>query len=80
MSLLIFRGTKVQNVPLISEMTRTTPELAPPLQASPAGGRLATAYDLACNRPHTRQIFGGIGSRTLRSQIRDLTTSPPRPS
>ncbi|GBM49741.1 hypothetical protein AVEN_36359-1 [Araneus ventricosus] len=38
-------------------MTRTTPELAPPspnFHATPTGGRLATTYDLACNRPHTR--------------------------
>ncbi|GBM34710.1 hypothetical protein AVEN_191857-1 [Araneus ventricosus] len=44
-------------------MTRTTPELAPPspnFRATPAGGRLATTYDLACNRPHTRRIFSGI--------------------
>ncbi|GBN32507.1 hypothetical protein AVEN_42442-1 [Araneus ventricosus] len=26
--------------------------------------RLATTYDLACNRPHTRRIFSGIGFRT----------------
>ncbi|GBL77974.1 hypothetical protein AVEN_143298-1 [Araneus ventricosus] len=48
-------------------MTRTTPELAPPspnLYVTPTGGRLATMYDLACNRPHTRRIFRGIGFRT----------------
>ncbi|GBN60308.1 hypothetical protein AVEN_139406-1, partial [Araneus ventricosus] len=48
-------------------MTRTAPELAPPspnFRATPRGGRLATAYDLACNRPHTRRIFSGIGFRT----------------
>ncbi|GBM78740.1 Calcium and integrin-binding family member 3 [Araneus ventricosus] len=47
-------------------MTRTTPELAPPspsFRATPTGGRLATTYDLACNRPHARRIFGGIGFR-----------------
>ncbi|GBM63961.1 hypothetical protein AVEN_17547-1 [Araneus ventricosus] len=47
-------------------MTRTTPELAPPspnFHATPTGGRLTTTYDLACNRPHTRRIFNGIGSR-----------------
>ncbi|GBN98083.1 hypothetical protein AVEN_75042-1 [Araneus ventricosus] len=47
-------------------MTRTTPELAPPspnFRATPTGGRLATTYDLACNRPHTRRIFSGIGFR-----------------
>ncbi|GBM24503.1 hypothetical protein AVEN_166145-1 [Araneus ventricosus] len=31
--------------------------------AAPAGGRLANTYDLACNRPHTRRIFGGIEFR-----------------
>ncbi|GBM88142.1 hypothetical protein AVEN_213957-1 [Araneus ventricosus] len=49
------------------QMTRTTPELAPPspnFHDTPTGGRLATAYDLTCNRPHTRRIFSGIGSRT----------------
>ncbi|GBN74277.1 hypothetical protein AVEN_146463-1 [Araneus ventricosus] len=48
-------------------MTRTTSELAPPspnFRATPTGGRLATTYDLACNRPHTRRIFSGIGFRT----------------
>ncbi|GBN09901.1 hypothetical protein AVEN_184697-1 [Araneus ventricosus] len=48
-------------------MMRTTPELATPspnFRATPAGGRLATTYDLGCNRPHTRRIFGGIGFRT----------------
>ncbi|GBN64888.1 hypothetical protein AVEN_7508-1 [Araneus ventricosus] len=48
-------------------MTRTTTELAPPspnFRATPTGGRLATTYDLACNRPHTRRIFSGIGFRT----------------
>ncbi|GBM96541.1 hypothetical protein AVEN_6301-1 [Araneus ventricosus] len=47
-------------------MTRTTPELAPPspnFRATPTGGPLATTYDLAYNRPHTRRIFGGIGFR-----------------
>ncbi|GBL72050.1 hypothetical protein AVEN_115071-1 [Araneus ventricosus] len=42
------------------QMRRTKPELAPPFpnfRAAPAGGRLATTYDLACNRPHTRRIF-----------------------
>ncbi|GBN01640.1 hypothetical protein AVEN_36208-1 [Araneus ventricosus] len=54
-------------------MTRTTPELAlpsPNFHATPTGGRLATACDLACNRPHTRRIFSGIGFRTW---------SPPAP-
>ncbi|GBN66931.1 hypothetical protein AVEN_61944-1 [Araneus ventricosus] len=48
-------------------MTRTTPELAPPspnFRALPTGGCFVTTYDLACNRPHTRRIFSGIGFRT----------------
>ncbi|GBM50087.1 hypothetical protein AVEN_223298-1 [Araneus ventricosus] len=66
-------------------MTRTTPELAPPspnFRATPAGGRLATTYDLACNRPHTRRIFSGIGFRTCDppARGRNLTTRPPRPT
>ncbi|GBO40996.1 hypothetical protein AVEN_160413-1 [Araneus ventricosus] len=35
-------------------MTRTTPELSPPLsklRTTPTGGRLATTYDLTCSRP-----------------------------
>ncbi|GBM27823.1 hypothetical protein AVEN_119281-1 [Araneus ventricosus] len=31
--------------------------------ATPEGGRLTTTYDLACNRPHTRPNFSGIGIR-----------------
>ncbi|GBM98301.1 hypothetical protein AVEN_217698-1 [Araneus ventricosus] len=65
-------------------MTRTTPELAPPspdFHATPTGGRLTTTYDLTCNRPHTRRIFSGIGSRTWNppASTRYLTTRPPRP-
>ncbi|GBN63813.1 hypothetical protein AVEN_190365-1 [Araneus ventricosus] len=51
----------------LGQMTRTTPELAPPspnFHATPTGGRLTTTFDLTCNRPHTRRIFSGIGSRT----------------
>ncbi|GBN20464.1 hypothetical protein AVEN_172086-1 [Araneus ventricosus] len=57
----------------LGQMTRTIPGLAPPspnFHATPAGGRLTTTYDLTCNGPHTRRIFGGIGSRTW---------SPPAP-
>ncbi|GBM45001.1 hypothetical protein AVEN_225747-1 [Araneus ventricosus] len=39
--------------------------------ATPTGARLATMYDLACNRPHTRRIFSGIGFRAW---------SPPAPA
>ncbi|GBM13671.1 hypothetical protein AVEN_148193-1 [Araneus ventricosus] len=51
----------------LGQMTRTTPELAPPssnFHATPTGGRLTTTYDLTCNRPHTRRIFSVIGFRT----------------
>ncbi|GBM81151.1 hypothetical protein AVEN_226971-1 [Araneus ventricosus] len=68
------------------QVTRTTPELAPlspDFRATPTGGRLATTYDLVCNRPHTRRIFRGIKFRTCDPpafQNRDLTTRPPWPS
>ncbi|GBM52620.1 hypothetical protein AVEN_16734-1 [Araneus ventricosus] len=46
--------------------TGLTPFLGRPGQcgyfyATPTGGRLATSYDLACNKPHTRRIFSGVG-------------------
>ncbi|GBO06547.1 hypothetical protein AVEN_84073-1 [Araneus ventricosus] len=55
--------------------TGLTPFLGRPGQcgyfyATPMGGRLASTYDLACNRPHTQRIFSGIGFRTW---------SPPAP-
>ncbi|GBO06676.1 hypothetical protein AVEN_79355-1 [Araneus ventricosus] len=37
---------------------------SPSFHATLTGGRLASTYDLACNRPHTRRIFSGIGFRT----------------
>ncbi|GBM07258.1 hypothetical protein AVEN_25507-1 [Araneus ventricosus] len=40
---------------------------SPKFHATPTGGRLATTYDLTCNRPHTRRIFSGIGFRTWNS-------------
>ncbi|GBL91947.1 hypothetical protein AVEN_102525-1 [Araneus ventricosus] len=66
-------------------MTRTTPELvthSPNFRATPTRGRLATTDDLACNRPHTRRIFSGIGFRTCDPPVRgrDLTTRSQRPS
>ncbi|GBL76111.1 hypothetical protein AVEN_234407-1 [Araneus ventricosus] len=49
-------------------MTRMTSALPPPspnFHAAPRViGRLATTYDLAYNKPHTRRIFSGIGFRT----------------
>ncbi|GBM24502.1 hypothetical protein AVEN_254016-1 [Araneus ventricosus] len=61
------------------QMTRTTPELAPPLQRSTPtkkGERLATAYDLTCNRPHTRRIFSGIWFRTWNPPAPKAETLP----
>ncbi|GBM59577.1 hypothetical protein AVEN_30078-1 [Araneus ventricosus] len=49
--------------------------LAPPspnFRATPTGGRLATAYGLACNGLHARRIFGGI-------EFRAWSPPPPRP-
>ncbi|GBL97118.1 hypothetical protein AVEN_144571-1 [Araneus ventricosus] len=40
--------------------------------ATPTGGRLATTYDLACNKPHARRIFDEIG-------FRDCGLPAPRP-
>ncbi|GBN84815.1 hypothetical protein AVEN_212101-1, partial [Araneus ventricosus] len=37
---------------------------SPNFHATPTGGRLATTYDLACNRLHIRRIFSGIEFRT----------------
>ncbi|GBO06170.1 hypothetical protein AVEN_186715-1 [Araneus ventricosus] len=34
---------------------------SPNFQTTPVAGHLATTYDLASSRPHTRQIFSGIG-------------------
>ncbi|GBM80870.1 hypothetical protein AVEN_89755-1 [Araneus ventricosus] len=45
-------------------MTRTPPELAPPLQTSAPHQREDVSpptYNLACNRPNVRRIFSGIG-------------------
>ncbi|GBN31719.1 hypothetical protein AVEN_194210-1 [Araneus ventricosus] len=45
---------------------------SPNFRAIPAAGRLATTYDLACNRLHTRRIFGGIGLRTCDPPVPSL--------
>ncbi|GBM13592.1 hypothetical protein AVEN_124001-1 [Araneus ventricosus] len=48
-------------------MTRTTPELAPPLQTSAPNQRedaWPPTYDLAYNKINTQQIFNEIGFRT----------------
>ncbi|GBM04204.1 hypothetical protein AVEN_41024-1 [Araneus ventricosus] len=57
-------------------MTRTTSELAPPPQTSALHQRLATTYDLACNRPHTRRIFSGIGFRACDPPVPRSRTLP----
>ncbi|GBM07014.1 hypothetical protein AVEN_63460-1 [Araneus ventricosus] len=53
-------------------MTKTTPELTSPspnFHPTPTGGRLATTYDLTCNRPNTRRIFSEIRFRTWKPPI-----------
>ncbi|GBN33176.1 hypothetical protein AVEN_82077-1 [Araneus ventricosus] len=52
------------------QMTRMTPELAPPFpnfRTAPAGSRLATTYDLTCSRSNTLRIFTGIRFRAWNS-------------
>ncbi|GBN25947.1 hypothetical protein AVEN_273348-1 [Araneus ventricosus] len=66
-------------------MTRTTPELAPPLQAS-APHQLQAVWPLRMIWRATGPIHGGSSVEsgfepgTFRSQGRDLTITPPRPS
>ncbi|GBN74549.1 hypothetical protein AVEN_153219-1 [Araneus ventricosus] len=55
----------------------TTPELAlpsPSFRATPTGGRLATTYDLTCNRPHKggSSVESGFEPATLRSEVDTL--------
>ncbi|GBM72867.1 hypothetical protein AVEN_39763-1 [Araneus ventricosus] len=50
----------------LGQMTRTTQELAPPLQTSTPHQREGvwlSTYDLPCNKPNTRRISSGIGFR-----------------
>ncbi|GBM53165.1 hypothetical protein AVEN_90415-1 [Araneus ventricosus] len=66
-------------------MTRTTPEFSP-LSKLPHhinGRTLATMYDLACNRPHTRRSLSRNGFRAWSPAAPNpglchLTTVPPR--
>ncbi|GBM29554.1 hypothetical protein AVEN_206396-1 [Araneus ventricosus] len=54
---------------------------SPNFSATPEGGRLATTYDLAGNRPHGgTSMESGFEPATLRFRCRDLTTRPQRPS
>ncbi|GBO30006.1 hypothetical protein AVEN_161647-1 [Araneus ventricosus] len=62
-------------------MTRTTPELAPPLsklRTTPTGGRLATTYDLTARIHGGSSVESGFEPGTLRPLSRDFTTRPPR--
>ncbi|GBM64031.1 hypothetical protein AVEN_252142-1 [Araneus ventricosus] len=61
-------------------MTRTTPELASPspnFHATPTGGRLATAYDLACSKqaPYTVDLQWNRVSN-LRPSCPEVETLP----
>ncbi|GBL72727.1 hypothetical protein AVEN_145677-1 [Araneus ventricosus] len=61
------------------QMTRATPELPPhsrSFHTTPAGGSWSTAYDLDCNRPHTRRIFSEIRFRTWNLPPPEADTSP----
>ncbi|GBM37400.1 hypothetical protein AVEN_28350-1 [Araneus ventricosus] len=65
-------------------MTRTTPELAPPLQTSAPHQRediWLHTYDLMCNRSIIPRIFIGIGSPTwsLLLRSRRFNSRPPQP-
>ncbi|GBM70196.1 hypothetical protein AVEN_20500-1 [Araneus ventricosus] len=53
----------------------------PNFHAIPKGGRLATMYDLMCNRPihGGSSVESGFEPGTLRPQSRDLTTRTQRP-
>ncbi|GBN35415.1 hypothetical protein AVEN_73741-1 [Araneus ventricosus] len=66
-------------------MTRTTPEIAPPLQTAAPQQRediLLPIYVLACNRSNKRRIFSEIGFRSWRSpaESRNPTIRPPWPN
>ncbi|GBN06611.1 hypothetical protein AVEN_260457-1 [Araneus ventricosus] len=66
--------------------TGFTPFLGRPVQCvyfctTAAAGRLDTTYDLACNRPHSRRFFRGIGFRAWSPPASRSSpcTRPPRP-
>ncbi|GBO28001.1 hypothetical protein AVEN_125712-1 [Araneus ventricosus] len=64
-----FEATRGTDIVILNrdQMKRMTPELAPSspnFHATPTTGCLATTYDLTCNKPNRRRIFGGIGFRT----------------
>ncbi|GBN26653.1 hypothetical protein AVEN_273024-1 [Araneus ventricosus] len=73
-------------VPVISilgQMSRTTPELAPPpspnVRTTPEGGHLPPVYNLTCTL--TQRIFSGIVFEfgTPQPRCRDPTTRLPSP-
>ncbi|GBM58983.1 hypothetical protein AVEN_249894-1 [Araneus ventricosus] len=56
-----------------------TTKLAPPypsFHVTPAGGRLAPAYDLACSTPNIQRIISGIGFRTWNPRGSKADTLP----
>ncbi|GBO22249.1 hypothetical protein AVEN_68440-1 [Araneus ventricosus] len=62
-------------------ITRTTPELVPPLLASTPHQRedvCPPPHGLARNKPNTRRIFVGIGFRTWKPFGCVAATRPPR--
>ncbi|GBM12073.1 hypothetical protein AVEN_245474-1 [Araneus ventricosus] len=62
-----------------SQMTRTTPEVAPPLEISRhTSGRIFSplAYDLTCSRP---AYSAELQWNRVSNLDRDLTTRPPQP-
>ncbi|GBM88756.1 hypothetical protein AVEN_4337-1, partial [Araneus ventricosus] len=52
--------------------TQELPHSSPNFRATPTGGRLATTYDLACKRPHTRRLYRGIGFRPSGPEVETL--------
>ncbi|GBM97404.1 hypothetical protein AVEN_260337-1 [Araneus ventricosus] len=67
-----------------SHMTRTTPELAPPLQTFEQHQQedvWPPRYDLECNGTihGVSSVESGFEPRSLQPLSRDLTTKPPRP-
>ncbi|GBM59941.1 hypothetical protein AVEN_4008-1 [Araneus ventricosus] len=60
-------------------MTRTTLELAPPLQTSAPYQRediWRPTYDLTCSSPNTRRIFNGIEIRAWSPPAPEVKTLP----
>ncbi|GBM20454.1 hypothetical protein AVEN_5543-1 [Araneus ventricosus] len=58
------------------QMTRTVPELARPLQTTPAGGRSTPTYDLTCSKPNAPRMFSELGFRTWNNSGFAASTLP----